>query len=130
MAGPAAEQEAGGASRTLRSALVRAGALGYHRAEAVGRAILARERLMSDAVDAARTEADRAYELKTVHGLELIDRIVVDGTCALLLEHDGREREARDLERRLRRRIQSTARRIRRPDEAGAGTTYRGCSKR
>ena len=110
------EQESGGAVGTLRSALVRAGELGYHRAEAVGRAILARQYLRSGSTDAARAEADRAFELERLHGLELNDRIVVDGTCALLLEQDGRGREANDLQRALTRRIQRTARRIRRPD--------------
>lgn len=110
------EQEASGASGTLRSALLRAGELGYHRAEAVGHAILARHQLLNGSVDAARSEADRAYELESLYGLELNDRIVVEGTCALLLEQDGRQREARELRRTLRRRIQRTARRIRRPD--------------
>lgn len=118
------EHEDDGARATIQGALVRAEEIGFHRAEAVGRAIQARVHLLDGRRPRAQEEADRAWALLERHGLELVDRIVVAGTCALLLQDDGRPGEARDVLRELRRRIRRTARRIRRPDLRRALATY------
>ena len=54
----------------------------------------------------AESYATQAHELVAVHGAELFDRIVIEGTFALVLSESDRERAknlVRDLRRRLRR---------------------------
>ncbi|QDU68252.1 serine/threonine-protein kinase PknK [Engelhardtia mirabilis] len=110
------EQQVEGGRASIQRALATADDIGYHRAEALGRAILARVQLLDGDDAAALRNSDRAHELSEIHGLELIDRIVVDGTCAVMLRHEDRGSEADGLVRSLRRRIRRTTRNIRRPD--------------
>ncbi|MEW6073063.1 MAG: protein kinase [Planctomycetota bacterium] len=86
--------------------------IGFSRAEAVGRALLARIQRAEGRVEAALEQSRLAMALLTRHGAELVDRIVIEGTRALVLEGAGRAAEAAELVRRLRRRIRRSNRDI------------------
>jgi serine/threonine protein kinase len=109
------EAEAEGAVQAVRRANREAEDIGFHRALALGLAISARHRLQEGDSSGAERESARALVLVERHGAELVDRIAVVGTRALVLHQRGREGEAKDLVRALRRRMRETNARLHTP---------------
>jgi tetratricopeptide (TPR) repeat protein len=101
------------------SMLARAGELavemGLNRVEAVSRSIHARMHRETGRIPEALELSDRAMALLDQFGAELSDRIVITATHALVLRTDGEEKEASDLESKLRDRLRKETARIRSP---------------
>ena len=89
--------------------------MGLNRVEAVSRSIHARMHREAGRIPEALELSDRAMELLEKFGAELSDRIVITATHALVLRTDGEEKEATDLESRLRDRLRKETARIRSP---------------
>ena len=86
--------------------------IGLGRVEALALAIRARMHRDRAELAAASADGQRAAELIDLRGAELADRIVIEGTRVLVFEDAGEEREARELERRMRRRVRQVNQRI------------------
>ena len=106
------ENDDDSARASLERATARAREIGYHRAEAMGLAVLARVDRESGALALADEGSLRAVELLERHGAELADRITIEGTRALVLQDLGRTGEAQILLRVLRRRMRRSNRAI------------------
>ncbi len=100
--GEAGDREA---TAFLERALERGRALGMTRLEALGLAVWARVQREQGRAQPALEATTRALAILERHGAELMDRAVIVGTHALLLDELGRGREARELVRALRRRM-------------------------
>ncbi|MCZ6597811.1 MAG: protein kinase [Planctomycetota bacterium] len=98
---------------TIDRARALAREIGFYRAEAVALGILSRVHRAADRLERADAMSARAAELIERHGAELVDRIAVLGTRALVLETRGRGAEARELLKELRRRMRRQNRLIR-----------------
>jgi len=79
--------------------------MGLARAEALALAVQARVARESNDLEAALRSSERAMLLLDRHGAELADRIVITGTRARVLPDAGREREAAEMTKTLRRRL-------------------------
>jgi len=79
--------------------------LGLARVEALASAILARIERQAGRVDVALQLVEHAAQLVARFDAELLDRIVVEGTHALMLREAGQRREARRLVRTLTQRV-------------------------
>lgn len=108
--GEAGEPEA---REMLRRAMGRGRELGMTRLEAVGLAVWARLERERGELGRALEATGRALAIVEHHGAELMDRAVIVGTHALLLDDAGRGREARDLVKSLRRRLRRESERFR-----------------
>jgi tetratricopeptide (TPR) repeat protein len=101
--------EGGEGAREARSTLERslrlAEELGLARVEALCSAILARVERLAGRLDAALKRVEHASTLVERFGAELLDRIVVEGTRALLLHEIGRKRDSRQVASALRARV-------------------------
>jgi tetratricopeptide (TPR) repeat protein len=86
--------------------------IGLGRVEALALAIRARMHRARGELPAAAADGQRAAELIDLRGAELADRIVIEGTRVLVFEDAGQERQARELERRMRRRVRQVNQRI------------------
>jgi hypothetical protein len=93
------------ARATLERSLRLAEELGLARVEALCSAVLARVDRLSGHFDSALTRSEHASQLVERFGAELLDRIVVEGTRALLLHDVGRKRESRQVASVLRARV-------------------------
>ena len=80
--------------------------LGLPRVEALALGIQARIARSAGDRTRALELAEDAWALVERHGAELPDRIVIGGTLALALTEEGRDDEAKALERTLRRRVE------------------------
>ncbi|MCB9916486.1 MAG: AAA family ATPase [Planctomycetes bacterium] len=109
-----AEQEDDAADAELGRAARLAQALGLNRVQAVALAIQARRALWRDAPSAVGAST-RAFELVERHGAELIDRVVITGTHALILDRAGEAQAAGELIRALRKRMRAENQRIASP---------------
>ncbi len=89
-----------------------AGEIGFHRAEAVGLAILSRMDFLAGELALADEKSGRAVKLVDRHGAELVDRIAIEGTRALVLRGIGHLNDENALVRRLRRRVRRSGRAI------------------
>ncbi len=106
-----------GADREARATLERslrlAQELGLARIEALCSAILARVERRAGKLEAALTRVEHAANLVNRFGAELLDRIVVEGTRALVLRELGRKRDGRRAASDLRQRLVRENRTIR-----------------
>lgn len=93
------------AAAMLQRACDRALALGLNRLEAVGLSIEARMLLARGELARAHACSERAMDLLERNGAEWMDRTVIVGTRAVLLEAAGEEDEAEELVLRLERRL-------------------------
>lgn len=93
------------AAGMLQRACDRALALGLNRLEAVGRSIEGRMLFARGELERALQCSERAMELLERNGAEWMDRTVIVGTRAVLLEANGEEDEAEALVLRLERRL-------------------------
>ncbi|MEO0650217.1 MAG: protein kinase [Planctomycetota bacterium] len=109
------EQGTAGARTRIGRALDLASDIGFHRAEAVGRAVRARIDARKGDLEAASRQATRAAELVREHGAELSDRIVVVGTQALIDDLRSNEVASRAAIEGLLDRLDTAERRIRDP---------------
>ena len=109
------ESDRGEAADSLEAATDRAHALGMHRAEALGLALLARLVMFSDPRKAIEI-AERADELERSYGGEFLDRIVIVATRALVLRRAGHNRGAEEVERALRRSLRRQGQGLRKPE--------------
>lgn len=100
------EREDASAADLLGEAVEVARAAGHYRAEAVARSLLARQRALAGDAAEADAQSTRAMTIVERHGAELFDRIVVQGSRAVILRRADRGDEADPLEARLRERIE------------------------
>jgi serine/threonine protein kinase/tetratricopeptide (TPR) repeat protein len=107
-----AEQNDPGAEIYLRRCTRIAREVGLARTEAVCAAIQARILFRGQAIEAALEYSSRAISLLDQAGAELIDRIVIRGTHAMVLRAAGRASEAEPQLERLRRRMRIATARI------------------
>ena len=98
---------------TLERSLRLAVDLGLARIEALCSAILARVDRRAGRLPAALARVEHAAALVNRFGAELLDRIVVEGTRALLLRESGRKRDGRKAASELRQRVVRENRAIR-----------------
>jgi serine/threonine protein kinase/tetratricopeptide (TPR) repeat protein len=112
------------ARATLADAVATARDLGHYRAEAVARALLARLHSLSNEHDESRRESERAVSILVRHGAELFDRILIEGSRALVLRRAGEPALAEPLEAALRTRIESPTPPIVNAEVADARRTY------
>lgn len=101
------ERDDHSAAGLLDEAVTVARAAGHYRAEAVARSLLARQRALAGAEEEADAQSTRAMTIVDRHGAELFDRIVVQGSRAVILRRADRGEEADPLEAELRERIAS-----------------------
>jgi tetratricopeptide (TPR) repeat protein len=99
-----AEQDDPAADRELARSTLLARELGLHRVRAVGLALSARRQCTGDA-PRALAAATVALELLEQYGAELIDRVVILGTAAVILERQGQSTRAKEMVRALRKRM-------------------------
>lgn len=109
-----AENEDPEAKRHLRRGTELATEQGQGRVEAVGLSLQARLRFRG-ALIGALGHSSRAVELVERYGAELIDRLVIVGTHAVILDAVGRGTEARERIRALRKRMREENERITAP---------------
>ena len=109
------EEDDHSARAGLERAIQMATDVGFYRAEAVGRAILARVERAHGNLQSADDQSAEAFELLKTHGAELGDRIAIAGTRALVLHTRGESRQARIIVRSLRRRLRNANREIKDP---------------
>ncbi len=114
---------------SVDKALAAAREIGFYRAEAVGLSIRARIRRAEAArgqrpLDDGLADSARALAIVEQHGAELVDRIAVTGTRALLAHTAGFEEESRRLVVDLRRRMRRENERIEDPSLRRAQRTY------
>ena len=100
------EQESEGAGVLVTRSRRLAVDLGLPRVEALALGIQARIARSAGDRTRALELAEDAWALVERHGAELPDRIVIGGTLALALTEEGRDDEAKALERTLRRRVE------------------------
>ncbi|MFT7542210.1 MAG: tetratricopeptide (TPR) repeat protein, partial [Gammaproteobacteria bacterium] len=86
--------------------------VGFYRAEALARAILARLEHAHGNLAAADRESELSFTLMESHGSELGDRIAITGTRAMVLNSIQRGWESRSIVRALRRRMRQANRRL------------------
>lgn len=110
-----AEDGRPGASELLERALELAREMGFHRLEAVALAIRARVRRQARDLPSALADSERAAGLADRYGAELIDRVVINGTRALILAEAGERERAGELVRALRRRLRRENARVEAP---------------
>lgn len=102
-----AEQDLEGSADLVSRARRLAHDLGLLRVEALSLAIQARLARIHQNGETALLLATDAWSLVERHGAELPDRIVIGGTLALIHAEQERPVEAQEIERRLRRRMES-----------------------
>ncbi|MFT4709948.1 MAG: serine/threonine protein kinase/tetratricopeptide (TPR) repeat protein [Planctomycetota bacterium] len=100
------------AASALASAAALAKEVGLHRPEAMAYALAARVKLIDGDLTGAMELADRAKKMLDQQGAELRDRIVITGTWAMVLHHNGRGDEAVKVAKELRRKMRSASDRI------------------
>jgi predicted ATPase len=118
------EREEERARDMLSEAVSTAQGLGHYRAEAVARALLARLHSLSNEHEAALLESERALAILARHGAELFDRILIEGSRALVLRRAGRGAEAEPIEAALRQRVESPVPPIANAELASARRAY------
>lgn len=100
------------ASAALAHSANLAGEVGLHRCEAMAYALGARVEFGRGEFDKAHGLAKRAMSMLESQGAELRDRIVITGTWALLLHHEGEIDEASSLSKELRKLLRVASGRI------------------
>jgi serine/threonine protein kinase/tetratricopeptide (TPR) repeat protein len=97
---------------TLERTAALAEEIGHYRLQAVALAVLARQRSSVGMRAAALEFAQRAIVLLERYGAELTDRVVIEGTLAMVLNLAGKDSDSRILIRKLKRRVRRESRGI------------------
>ncbi len=123
-----AEQKLPEGAQLLERVRRELGRLGLRRLQALAEALVSRAALMRGELAVSQTHLELAQSKLELYGAELQDRIVIEGSAAIVAEATGRRSEARSLERRMVQRIRTEVARIGDPalrkglrQSAGAG---------
>lgn len=119
-----AEQGEERALASLTRALELAREIAFYRAEALGLALLARQRHAHGDQAGAERDGARALELLARHGAELTDRIVIAGTRAFLFREHGRAAEAERVLVELGKRTRTSQRKLKSVELRAAQRAY------